>query len=111
MKQLSAVIALLISVSVVGAYAQDQSIGRPDVCPKVSVRPWETVVGPTVLAFRITVEGTLKDIIVEKSSGVERLDAMAALCATSWHYKPAVDKGVPVEIAWHAEIHWKQPEE
>lgn len=84
------------------------SFGRPHVCmeeyPAISVRLGEQ--GTTVLAFRITTAGTVKEPRILVSSGSDRLDAAALACVASWRYRPAVQDGKPIEVEWKAEVKW-----
>jgi protein TonB len=84
------------------------SIGKPHVClqdyPAISVRLGEQ--GTTVLAFTITVDGHVENVHVATSSGSERLDNAAVQCASSWRYRPAVEKNNPVAVPWKAEVKW-----
>jgi TonB family protein len=65
--------------------------------------------GP-LLAFTITLDGTLKNITVTQSSGVELLDKAALACANTWKYKPATFRGTPFEVDWKNNVGWTQPE-
>jgi len=84
------------------------SIGKPHVClqdyPAISVRLGEQ--GTTTLAFTITADGHVENVHVANSSGSERLDNAAVTCASSWHYKPAVEANKPVAVPWKAEVKW-----
>ncbi len=86
------------------------SIGKPHRCgeewyPPISKRLDEH--GVTTLAFRIAVDGSIKDITVANSSGSERLDNAAMSCASSWRYSPAIEAGHPVEVPWKAQVVWQ----
>jgi protein TonB len=85
------------------------SIGRAHVCgrdyyPALSLRLGET--GTTTLSFHITTDGSVRDIGVTNSSGSQRLDEAAVRCASTWHYRPAIQLGVPVEVPWQAKVVW-----
>jgi len=84
------------------------AIGIPHSCveqyPAASVRAGEQ--GATVLAFRITTIGTVKDIEIAKSSGYDRLDAASVICVSRWSYIPATAHGRAVETPWKAQIVW-----
>lgn len=85
------------------------AIGIPHTChnyyPDMSLRLHET--GTTVLAFRITAGGTIKDIAVDQSSGSSRLDLASVVCASHWTYIPATVNGHRVETAWRTQVAWK----
>jgi TonB family protein len=88
---------------------QPVSVGKPHVCtdayPLAAVRAGAE--GTTTLKFQVTVDGTVKDIVVESSSGNTDLDNAAVQCAGRWLYKPATRDGKPVEMPWKASIQWK----
>jgi TonB family protein len=63
--------------------------------------------GDTALTFRIAVDGTTKDVVVEHSSGNADLDYAAVAGAQCWRYKPAMKDGKPVEVTWHAVVRWR----
>jgi len=67
------------------------------------------VQGATKVAFRITADGTVKDVIIAQSSGNKELDYFAGYCVIHWKYKPAMQNGVPVEVSWMANVVWKIP--
>ncbi|HEX3673781.1 MAG TPA: energy transducer TonB [Rhizomicrobium sp.] len=62
--------------------------------------------GPVILAFKIEPDGSVKDVVLQASSGDRVYDAYAASCVAGWHYVPATQNGVPVEYDWRAEITW-----
>jgi TonB family protein len=88
------------------------AIGVPHTClnyyPPLSLRLHET--GTAVIAFRITVGGTVRDIAIVQSTGSPRLDLASVMCATHWTYRPAMVNGQKVEAPWRAQIVWKMGE-
>ena len=90
------------------AISSPASIGKPHFCgqdyPAISVRLGEQ--GVTTLAFTINVDGHVENVHVANSSGSERLDNAAVNCASSWRYRPAVEKNNPVAVPWKAEVKW-----
>jgi TonB family protein len=62
--------------------------------------------GPVILAFKIEPDGSVKDVVMQGSSGDRVYDAYAASCVAGWHYFPATQNGVPVEYDWRAKITW-----
>ncbi len=85
------------------------SVGRPHQCgrdkyPAMAVRLNHE--GVVLLNFTITVEGSVKDVRVEKSSGFPELDEAAMSCASNWHYKAAQQNGQPIETPWKTSIKW-----
>lgn len=85
------------------------SIGVPHTCrdyyPAFSRRIGEE--GTAIVAFHIATTGSVKDVVIVRSSGSPRLDLASVLCATHWTYLPAIVHGQPVERPWKAEIVWK----
>ena len=53
--------------------------------------------GTVMLRLRITPEGTVANVYVEKSSGVRSLDDEAARGMRRWKFHPATEDGVPVQ--------------
>lgn len=84
------------------------SIGKPHVCmqnyPAESIRLGQQ--GRTTLSFHITPQGTVSNVVVTESSGFELLDQAAVACAAEWQYRPAMQDGQPVEVAWQAKVRW-----
>ena len=64
---------------------------------------------PTILSFRIAVDGSVKDVRVSKSSGDEAFDREGALCAAKWRYESAKENGKAVEANWSAAVEWARP--
>lgn len=85
------------------------SIGRAHACgqnyyPAIGIRlNWS---GTTGLSFHIDTEGNVKNLQVTSSSGHAELDDAAIRCAQTWHYKPAVQNGQPVEVPWQTNVKW-----
>ncbi len=93
----------------VSARTSPVAIGAPHTCnqsyPEFSRRIGEQ--GRTVVAFRITSQGTVRDVAVVQSSGSPRLDLAAVLCVTHWTYRPAMVNGQRVEVSNAAAVVWK----
>jgi protein TonB len=88
------------------------SIGAPHNCPQARWYPPIALrlnqEGTTTLAFTITTDGSITDVSVAESSGFSSLDDAAVRCAqASWHYKPALQNGQPVQVPWKAKVLWK----
>jgi protein TonB len=64
--------------------------------------------GTTRLQLTVAADGSVKDTEVEQSSGNDELDKAAMNCAKSWHYKPAMQNGRPVEALTQADVIWHQ---
>lgn len=62
--------------------------------------------GVTRLAFTVLADGTVHDVKVTQGSGSDRMDAAAVECVSTWHYRPALRKGVIAAVPWAAEIAW-----
>src|SRR5689334_7589073 len=103
MKRISSIILAVSLASDSAAVAdptttsQVSSPGHPHMC---SPRDWYTeaevlsrMSGTVVLAFRITVDGEVKDPAVVRSSGFQGLDEAAIKCVSTWRYRPAVRDG------------------
>lgn len=88
--------------------ASPPSVGKPHIC--LEYYPQDAVAagaqGTTPLSYHITVEGTVADLAIAKSSGNESLDYAALVCASAWRYQPAMENGKPVEVPWKAEVRW-----
>ena len=50
------------------------------------------------MMYRITLAGTVKDIVVLLSSGNAEFDTYAVECASHWRYRPAMAEGKPIEV-------------
>jgi TonB family protein len=65
-------------------------------------------VRPTFLSIKIAVDGSVRDATVTQSSGYDVLDRYAAQCiSSSWHFKPAIQDGQPVEFVKKYAIVWR----
>ena len=107
------VLAVLAALALTQALADTPdttpvSVGPPHVCadhyPARAIA--QHAQGRTVLAFRVTIDGTVKDLTVSESSGNDDLDAASAACAQRWQYKPATHDGASVEAQWQAAVDW-----
>jgi TonB family protein len=84
-----------------------EPIGR-HICPGYPERAVANLVkGATELAFQITPEGKVSNIVIQTSSGDAELDAAARLCVQGWLYKPVMRDGKPVATAATVRIRWK----
>jgi len=59
---------------------------------------------PVHVTFQVAADGTVKDVVVDVSSGNANLDAYTVRCASAWRYEPATKDGQPVEVPWSANI-------
>jgi TonB family protein len=55
--------------------------------------------GWVILSYVVQVDGTVRDVIVQDSSGLDAFERAAAKAARNWIFKPATVDGVPVEDA------------
>jgi len=82
--------------------------GAPHVCtenyPEAAIKA--NAEGTTLLEFTVTQQGAVANIKVGKTSGNADLDAAAMQCASTWQYKPALQRGKPVDIDWQASVQW-----
>jgi protein TonB len=62
--------------------------------------------GVTELSFHIQPDGSVKDVVIAKPSGIDALDQSAVECASLWQYKPAMQNGQPIEVSWRVRIPW-----
>lgn len=86
------------------------SIGSPHQCdenqyPVSALQSAQE--GATVLSFKITPQGSVRDAGVFESSGNSDLDSAAIACANQWQYRPALQNGAAVEVPWRARVVWR----
>lgn len=67
---------------------------------------WDNAQGSARVRFLIETDGTVKDIVIVKSTGNSDLDQAALICAAAFRYKPATRDGVPVNWSWEANLNW-----
>jgi TonB family protein len=66
--------------------------------PKVAV---------TKVEFHVMPDGSIQDVKLDQSSGVEALDEATLSCIkSSWRYTPATYKGQPVEVTREVMVDW-----
>lgn len=85
------------------------SIGVPHTCDETHypVGALQTgAEGTTTLAFKVTAQGTVRDVTVREFSGNLDLDAASMVCAKEWRYRPAMRDNVPVEVSWLTAVKW-----
>lgn len=64
--------------------------------------------GDTILGFKITAEGNVRDVSLLHSSRDAFLDDAAKACVMTWQYKPAMHRnGNPYEVPWIARVSWQ----
>ena len=66
------------------------------------------IASPTVVSFRIKIDGSVEDVEIAQSSGDTSIDHTFAECVGNWRYKPATQNGQPVEVPWRAEALWSK---
>ena len=87
------------------------SVGAKHYCdqnryyPALSLKLQEQ--GTTTLSFKIDTNGSVKDPQVQTSSGYPRLDEATITCVSTWHYKPAMQNGQPIEVPWTTAVKWQ----
>jgi protein TonB len=54
--------------------------------------------GTTMLKVRVSADGTVGEIVIERSSGHPELDAAAAEAVGRWRFAPARRRGEPVDV-------------
>lgn len=60
--------------------------------------------GIVTVKFTVTVDGTVADLTVIKSSGFADLDDAALTAVKTWRYKPATKDGTPVPVVTEANV-------
>ncbi len=84
-----------------------RSTGSPHICP-ASLLPADGSIKPngetTIAYFHIAADGSVRDIVVGRSSGSEPLDQLVIRCISQWRYEPTMRAGQPTEILWGATI-------
>jgi len=63
--------------------------------------------GTVTLGMTIEPDGSVTNVHVVNSSGHDELDQGAVSCASSWHYKPALQNGQPVAVPWQASVKYR----
>jgi len=112
------ILALAFLAAMVSSQAAAEQAPAPDLRPSGNV-PHNCVTyypeaavranaeGTTIMAFTVTSDGSVKDMVIDKSSGNADLDAATIRCVAQWHYMPAKRDGVAIETPWKAAIQWK----
>ncbi|HEX3673780.1 MAG TPA: TonB family protein [Rhizomicrobium sp.] len=62
--------------------------------------------GAVGLSFTIAADGTVRNIAVADSSGLDVLDKAAAACARGWRYMPATLHGHAIAYPWKVTVTW-----
>lgn len=86
------------------------SVGKAHYCDPKRYYPPQGITnswtGTTVIGFTIDTEGNIKNLQIKRSSGHPELDEAAIRCASSWRYKPAIQRGQPIEVPWTTNVKW-----
>lgn len=90
------------SIESVGDLSSKMIAANPPTYPTESRRKREQ--GTVVLMVLLTVDGTVADISVSKSSGFERLDRAALSAVRRWRWSPTRRGGNPVMVRGLVEI-------
>lgn len=92
-----------------GFVAAPASVGAPHTClqdyPPDAVRLGEE--GTVRLGYIIRTDGTTRSPRILQSSGFADLDRAAVECSHRFVYRPAMQKGKPVEVPWQIMIEFK----
>jgi TonB family protein len=59
-----------------------------------------------VSLFKVGADGTVRDAVINQSSGDSKIDAHIVACVSSWTYAPAKQDGTPIEVRWEADFGW-----
>jgi protein TonB len=85
------------------------SVGKAHECqskyPPLAMRLGHE--GTVGLGLTIEPDGSVSNAHVTQSSGHDELDQGAVSCASSWHYKPAMQNGQPVAVPWPVSVKYK----
>jgi len=84
--------------------------GAPHSCDVTQYYPKNLipacVQGTVEIKFRIGVSGLTNDFEISRSSGSRGLDDATKACIADWHYNPATQNGISVEVSRAARINW-----
>jgi TonB family protein len=73
-------------------------VGPPHICPSDLLPADGLIVTSgrvTSMFFHVATDGTVRDVVVNGSSGDDRLDQLAVKCVSQWRYRPH-----PYELLW-----------
>ncbi|HEY2070745.1 MAG TPA: energy transducer TonB [Rhizomicrobium sp.] len=59
-----------------------------------------------MLAFTVKADGTVGNLSLLQSTGTSTVDRAGLACAAKWTFKPAIQGGVPMAMAWKAVPNW-----
>ena len=79
-----------------------RSRNREPVYPREAVRLGQQ--GVVVLMVHVSPDGRAMEVVVERSSGHPLLDQAARDAVITWHFRPAVEGGVPVQSTFPVSI-------
>lgn len=83
-------------------------LGAPHMC--LQLYPPEAaaahIEGTAKVAFVITKEGRVRDVVISESSGNALLDEASVRCASEWLYRPEIKDSEAVERPWQAIVKW-----
>lgn len=64
---------------------------------------------PTLFKYTLATDGTVHDVLLERSSGNATLDKAALACANGAHRQEAIAAGTRMQIRWIGGILWSRP--
>jgi TonB family protein len=65
-------------------------------------------VSATMVEFHVMPDGSIQDLKLDQSSGLDKLDEAVLSCIKeAWRYTPATYNGTPVEVTRKAKIDWR----
>ena len=71
-------------------------------------QPFPVGKGITIVEFHVMTDGSIQDVKLDQSSGVDELDEATMSCIkSSWRYTPATYNGQPVEVTKKILVNWK----
>jgi len=83
-----------------------RSSGPPHICMPPDGYIVHELVGPTIIEFKVTNQGTVRDPVLRQSSGDWSIDLASMTCVAGWLYTPAMTKGRPLEVSLRQSINW-----
>lgn len=83
-----------------------RSSGPPHICLPAGGYIVHKLVGQTIIEFKVTTEGTVRDLVLRQSSGDPSTDLVSLTCIAAWLYMPAMANGHPLEVALRQSIDW-----
>ena len=82
-------------------------VGQPEACLEFSPEALAADHQPkTFLAFLVTTDGEVAEVMVTRSSGSPGLDRAAMSCVRKWRFRPALKNGVAIDSVGGVAVDW-----